>query len=217
MKRILLILFLLVVLGTGAAYATTIYSPLSATASSVISLADDINNTIDQSGLSIFFVSGVTDWDLYFAGNPNHSFQGDEWFAEENVSPVKIDYDMGSVMDWGKMAFWNDEFSGVESMEVQVSTDNISFSTIATGLMPTNHSSGVISYPADIFDIGTFSARYIRLQVTGPQPDPLGPYIGFGEVAFEGGVGTAIPEPTTMLLFGSGLIGLAGFRRRFKK
>lgn len=26
-----------------------------------------------------------------------------------------------------------------------------------------------------------------------------------------------IPEPTTMLLFGSGLIGLAGFRRRFKK
>jgi len=28
---------------------------------------------------------------------------------------------------------------------------------------------------------------------------------------------TPTPEPTTMLLFGSGLIGLAGFRRRFKK
>jgi hypothetical protein len=26
-----------------------------------------------------------------------------------------------------------------------------------------------------------------------------------------------IPEPTTILLFGSGLVGLAGFRRRFKK
>ena len=32
-----------------------------------------------------------------------------------------------------------------------------------------------------------------------------------------GGTMTPTPEPTTMLLFGSGLIGLAGFRRKFKK
>jgi hypothetical protein len=29
--------------------------------------------------------------------------------------------------------------------------------------------------------------------------------------------GNSVPEPTTMLLFGSDLIGLAGFRRRLKK
>lgn len=40
-------------------------------------------------------------------------------------------------------------------------------------------------------------------------------HIGFGGMANQ--YLQPIPEPTTMLLFGSGLIGLAGFRRKFKK
>ncbi len=42
-------------------------------------------------------------------------------------------------------------------------------------------------------------------------------YVDFYEVNFDGDVSSPVPVPATMLLLGSGLIGLVGVRRKFKK
>jgi hypothetical protein len=52
--------------------ATVIQSPTGATASSTFSEDYDIGNTIDQSGLSVTFISGTSDFDAYLASNPIH-------------------------------------------------------------------------------------------------------------------------------------------------
>jgi hypothetical protein len=70
------------------------------------------------------------------------------------------------------------------------------------------------------FDIAT-GATDNQLQTidTGVGSDSLYGVTVFGEITAGGGGGGVIPEPATMLLLGSGLIGLAGYGRKkfFKK
>lgn len=202
-------------LGTGSlqkAEAAVIRSPISATATSEFSSSISIGNTINQSGLNLGFTSGVTDFDAYLAQNPTHSLIAlNEWFTQEGVTSATIDYDLGAVFNIDRLALWNEESSGIGSFDILTSTDGISYTLQAAGLLPPDNP--LADYAATVFNLPT-SARYVRLAVGGcPQPNP-GSFTGcgLGEIAFSTISSTAIPTPALL----PGLIGMsiAALRKR---
>lgn len=74
---------------SGQSGAATIVAPVTAFATSefISSSGNDysIGNTIDQSGLSLRYVSGLTDFDSYLASKPKHTSNanGNEWFSQD--------------------------------------------------------------------------------------------------------------------------------------
>ena len=74
---------------SGSSVAATIVAPIDAFATSTFSSSNRNNyfiiNTINQSGLSLRYVSGVTDFDSYLASRPQHTSNANrnEWFSRD--------------------------------------------------------------------------------------------------------------------------------------
>jgi hypothetical protein len=173
---------------------------------------------IDQSGLTAGFVSGVTDFDAYMAGNPRHTtlFSGFEWFSNPSgITSGFMGFDLGATYQIDRLAFWNDEFSGTGSLTVFIA-DNAAFvgATNVGTFNPTNHPQGGLNYPADVFGFAPTSGRYVRLGFADcPQSDPLYQGCSAGELAFS--VNAAqVPEPVALSLFALAAVGAAVRRRR---
>lgn len=191
-----------------------IIAPISATVDTNGPGFGSITNTFDQSGLSTGYTAGVTNFDSYIASGPTHTttFSGFEFFGNSGTSTLQVTYDFGSIKSINALALWNEESSGIGSLNLLTSLDGTTFTSLASGLIPTDN--GLAAYLADVFAFGNVSTRYVRFEASGcPQPI-VGSFTAcaIGEVAFRSG---AIPEPSSwaLMIAGFGLVG-AAMRRR---
>jgi hypothetical protein len=182
-------------------------------ASSVISAppvlgAYSFDRTIDQSGLAIGYVSGVTDFNTYIGLSPTHvgSDTPVNFAASPTAVPQNVDYDLGATYPVTKMAFWNYPFNTlgpVTSLDVYTA-NNASFTGafFAGSFFPADDATITGINQAQVFDLADSNARYVRLRVTGQATINT---IGYSEVAF--GV---VPEPFTLGYVAVAVVSLLG-------
>lgn len=193
-----------------SAQAGLIVGAQSAVSSSRWSSTYDIGNTIDQSGLSTKYVSGVTDFNDYFSGDPRHDvIATNEWFAKNKKRKAWIIFDLGAVYDLTQLAIWNEESWGGKYFKLSFSNDGLKFGDkIKKQLLSDNPYSS--DYSADIFSFDVVSARYVRLDLFKCR----GQACSLGEVAFGTAAIKAVSEPAALALLALGLFGLMVFHRR---
>ncbi len=211
-------LLLTAILFSSCANSSVIISPDSVIdAPPTVITGFSYDRTIDQSGLSLNFTSGLTDFDTYVAQNPTHTGSNTpQTYAASTRLPnpyLNVDYDLGSTYVVEKMAFWNYPFpDSAAIVGINVYTSDTAdfltsllvgtFSPISDGNRITNINE------VQIFDLLDSTARYLRLQITATETTTGN---GFSELAL--GV-TPVPLPAAVWLFGSGMAGLIGFSRR---
>lgn len=177
-------------------------------------------NTINQSGLSVAYVSGVTNFDSYLALNPTHF--GDN-FTEGYTSSeptVSFDYDLGQTFEIGRLALWFSRFprsANPSQIRVYTSlTSDFASAFDAGTFFPNDGRSGPAGTPApvQVFNLADSQARYIRLQVLSKFED-FGVF--FSEIAFATTPDSApVPEPAAISLVLPFIAGMACLRRKRK-
>jgi hypothetical protein len=176
--------------------------------------AYSFDRTIDQSGLTIGYVSGATDFNTYVGLSPTHvgSDSPENFAASPTTVPQDVDYDLGATYPVTKMAFWNYPFNTlgpVSSLDV-FTANNASFTGafFAGSFLPADDAASEVNH-VQVFDLADSNARYIRLHVTGQTTTNA---FGYSEVAF-----AVVPEPFTVGYIAVAVVSLLGSAGRTRR
>lgn len=174
-----------------------------------------IGRVIDQSGLSQTYTSGVTDFDTFTAsathvGVSNGTYS---WFSALNVTTGTVTFDLGATIGIDAFALWNlHKFNSNSVKDFQLFDDSSTLLGSFTALKGPGPDGNTI--PAQVFNFAPVLTQHVIMQINSNYGGSL---TGFGEAAFRSAtVASPVPEPATMLLMGTGLIGIVAVRRKKK-
>ena len=168
-----------------------------------------LSNTIDQSGLSAGYTSGVTDFDTYTASTTHSGKVSNSGFTgQETNGPQQFTFDLGSLTTINKIAIWSVNEPGAPSNFELFSDNDADFNNGTSGTLLgfTALATPSDPQPAQVFGFAAKNTQFVHINAFNSQEPP--DFYGLGEVTFR-----EVPEPLTII--GSGVV--LGFGAYFEK
>jgi hypothetical protein len=185
------------------AHAGQIRSPLAVVSSTILGIGST-GHLLDQSGLSVPFVSGSTDFDTYIASGPTHAFitELNGWASQKN-STGYLEFDLGDAYAISAFALWTANGTPALNSFALSSALDIGFTSGVSNLGSFN---AVKSLGAQTFAVSAIG-EFVRLQINSTYGSVN---VNLGEVAFDT---TVLPEPAPLAVLCIGLSGIGLVRR----
>ncbi len=210
-------IFLTAILLSGSTQAALVVAPQAVLANGLGETAgQSLSQTIDQSGLSTGYTSGVTDWDTFVAGAPTHNSlsTSNNWLSAPGSTTGVIDFDMGTAYVIDQIALWDVTLTGavdINSLTISVATMSDFSDALVSDTITLNDPAGVdTARPIQVFNLTNKRfGRYVRFTINSNSGSVVN--TGLGEFAL-----AATPEPGSLMLCGLSAIAL-GWRSRRRR